>query len=149
MGPLSRRSSSSVVLLMNKDGIVFTSSRCGLGDEEFHLTFLMLQESDSLVLSVNEDVEPEQVVVVVETSNVFLHHVVNVFVAAKDGFDHNIFHPAPERFGVLSTFSQPRPQFVHRPLVILEKKESFDDTLVVYQIPGSQGGSHRETLHSC
>ena len=33
MGPFSRRSSSSVVLLMNKEGIVFTSSRCGLGED--------------------------------------------------------------------------------------------------------------------
>ena len=35
MGPFSRRSSSSVVLLMNKDGMVFTSSRCGLPPEKF------------------------------------------------------------------------------------------------------------------
>ena len=33
MGPFSLRSSSSVVLLMNKDGIVFTSSKCGLAEE--------------------------------------------------------------------------------------------------------------------
>ena len=74
-----------------------------------------------LVLGVNKDVKPKQVVVVVETSNAFLDHVVNVFVAAQDGFDHNILHSAPERFWVLSALSQPSPQLIHRPLVILEK----------------------------
>ena len=79
-----------------------------------------------LVLCVDEDVKPKQVVVVVETPNAFLDHVVNVLVAAQDGFDHNILHPAPERFRVLTSFSQPSPQLVHRPLVILAK-DNLDD----------------------
>ena len=123
MGPFSRRSSSSVVLLMNKDGIVFTSSRWGLGEDVISPPIWC--RKSSLVLSVNEDVKPKQVVVVVETSNVFLDHVVNVFVAAQYGFDHNILYSTPERFRVLSAFSQPSPQLVHWPLVILEK--NFDN----------------------
>ena len=76
-----------------------------------------------LVLCVNKDVKPKQVVVVVETSNIFLDHVVNLFVATEDGFDHNIFHSVPERFWVLSSLSQPSPELVDWPLVILEEEK--------------------------
>ena len=109
MGPFSRRSSSSVVLLMNKDGIVFTSRRCGLGEDVISPPDA---EKGSLVLGVNEDVKPKQVVVVIETSNAFLDHVVNVFVAAQDGFDHNVLHSVPERFWVFTSFSHPSPQLI-------------------------------------
>ena len=88
-----------------------------------------------LVLCVNKDVKPKQVVVVVETSNIFLDHVVNLFVATEDGFDHNIFHSVPERFWVLSSLSQPSPELVDWPLVILEE-EKIDEVrdVLPYQI---------------
>ena len=72
-----------------------------------------------LIVCVNEDVKPKQVVVVVETSNVFLHHVVDIFVAAENCFYDNILDATPERFRVLATFPQPSPELVHGPFVVL------------------------------
>ena len=109
-GPLSRRSISSEDLLMNIDGIVFTSRRWAL--------IVVNQVGEGgvdeapPVVCVNENVEAKDVVVVVEAANILLHHCVNLLMAAQDGFDDDVLDSVPERFWVFAPLPHPSPQLI-------------------------------------
>ena len=109
-GPLSRRSISSEDLLMNIDGIVFTSRRWAL--VQVNQVGEGGVDQTPPVVCVNENVEAEDVVVVVEAADILLHDCVNLLVAAQDGFDDDVLDSIPKRFWVFTPLPHPSPQLI-------------------------------------
>ena len=109
-GPLSRRSISSEDLLMNIDGIVFTSRRWAL--VQVNQVGEGGVDQTPPVVCVNEYVEAEDVVVVVEAADILLHDCVNLLVAAQDGFDDDVLDSIPKRFWVFTPLPHPSPQLI-------------------------------------
>ena len=104
-GPFNLRSISSEDLLMNIDGIVFTSRRCALVKPIKYEEFLIAAP----VVFVHQDVEAKDVIVVVEAADALLDHGVDLLVAAQDGLDDHVLDPSPKRFRVLPPLFHPGP----------------------------------------